>query len=377
MSRYSSGHAPCIRNRLIALVAVLSVLLPIVTPWIAGSRTEAASSVTFTRQDLTRQLPRGTADTVIHYAQARGSYPLDQTIAYINEVYRLAPLVGIDPAFVLAQSALETADWTSWYWTNFLNPAGIGIGYAGAPSYKWNSGVDAARYHLVHLYVYTTGLILEGNPLYPYRADGPGYSAVIRLGYVGTGVTIDDLTGRWAEDPNYGTIVAMRGNTIYGSAAAEPATPGLPVAQVDASGGNDPWRTRDRVQTTSFAVTGIGTAPPGVFISYDLGRRVNLERIQWLFRRADAADSYQVQYSNNTRTWGILGNFTNPEANMWVKLETIASARYVRFMFANPNSDMTIGYLAEVEFYGVNATGTSTPTSTPYPQPTSTATVTP
>ena len=191
-------------------------------------------------------MPRGTADTVIHFAQTQGSTPLSQTVDYINEVYRLAPLVGIDPAFVIAQSALETANWTSFYWSTYLNPAGIGIGYSGAPSYTWHTGVDSARYHLVHLYVYVNGVPAPGNPLYPYRLLGPGYNGALSLGYAGTGKRIDDFTGRWAVDPLYGTKIATRGNTVYGRATIEPASPGLPIAAVDASAGNDPWRSRDR-----------------------------------------------------------------------------------------------------------------------------------
>lgn len=371
-----SNRSPLRLVRIFLITLFVTGLIAAV-PWNLPVRTsQASTAVVFSKDDLTQQVPRGTADTIIHYAQARGSVRLADTVAYINEVYRLAPLVGIDPAFVIAQSALETADWTSYYWETYLNPAGIGIGWSGAPSYTWATGTDAARYHLVHLYVYINGVPAIGNPLYPYRTMGPGYSGAVALGYAGTGKHIDDFTGRWATDPLYGTKIANRGNSIYAKSVAEVTAPGLPVASVDASGGNDPFRTRDWNLQTSFAVSGIGTPPAGAWITYDLGRRVNLERIRWLFRLTGYADAYSIQTSNNATTWATVASYGNSASNAWVTLDTIRSARYIRFLFTNPNGDLTIGYLSEVEFYGVNATGTATPTSTPYPTPTFTPTPT-
>ena len=63
-------------------------------------------------------------------AQAEATRP-EELRAYVMEVYRLAPLVGIDPAIVVAQSAHETGWWQSPAWTDHLNPAGIGITGSG------------------------------------------------------------------------------------------------------------------------------------------------------------------------------------------------------------------------------------------------------
>ncbi len=162
----------------------------------------ATAAIVISKTDPTKAPPRGTAETVLHYAQSRDSTRFTETRAYIYEVYRLAPLVGIDPAFVISQSALETADWTSFYWTNHLNPAGIGITQTGVPSYTWSSGTAAARFHLARLYVYVAGPIDVGNPLYPYRLDGPDYSHLFALGYDGQAQIIDDLTGKLGRRPH-------------------------------------------------------------------------------------------------------------------------------------------------------------------------------
>src|SRR3954454_4019699 len=367
------------RHRMRTVLASLTALMLIgsVLPVsMARLPATAGESVVINRTDLTMQTPRGTPETVIHYAQAHASARMIDTVAYIREIYRLAPLVGIDPAFVVSQSALETADWTSTYWSNNLNPAGIGIGYSGAPSYTWATGTAAARYHLVHLYIYVAGAIDPGNPLYPYRADGPGYVNAVAHGYSGQCHIIDDLTGRWAADPQYGQKIANRGNAIFTTAQSDPDAPAHTTDVVDASAGNDPARTRDGNTATSFAVTGIDAPPPSAFVQYDLGRRVILERIQWLFRLSSYADSYQIQLSNDQLNWTTAGSYTNPPANQWIALPSPGTASYVRVLFSNPNGDMTIGYLAEIEFYGVNASGTATATSTPWPSPTFTNTPT-
>src|SRR3954463_1361348 len=128
-SRRSYSIMTTIRRRhrmrtLLASRPTLMLIGPVLPVSMARLPATAGESVVINRTDLTMQTPRGTPETVIHYAQAHASARVIDTVAYIREIYRLAPLVGIDPAFVVSQSALETADWTSTYWSNNLNPAG-------------------------------------------------------------------------------------------------------------------------------------------------------------------------------------------------------------------------------------------------------------
>ena len=52
---------------------------------------------------------RGSADEALSFARNVGAKHLDQVEQYVREVYDLAPRIGIDPAIVVAQSALERA----------------------------------------------------------------------------------------------------------------------------------------------------------------------------------------------------------------------------------------------------------------------------
>lgn len=164
--------------------------------------------------------PRGTATQWKRAAKAAGAKRLTDVYAYIDTVFTGAPFWGLDPSMVVAQSAHETGNWTSYWWEQRLNPSGLGI--TGDPaqneaSWTWTSGVDAARSHMAHLLLYATGKNQTGwfNPREgAYRAAyGPGSVQA---------VTLNDLTGKWATDSHYGQKIAERGNALV---------PGLPNQQ--------------------------------------------------------------------------------------------------------------------------------------------------
>ena len=160
--------------------------------------------------------PRGSAATVLATAPVMAAQQGEALAAYIAEVYRLAPLAGLDPAVVIAQSALETGWWQSPAWAEHLNPAGIGVTSADVVSPSWGSGVDAARAQLVHLYLYAAGPIPAGHPLAPYVTLDPRYEAALAAGRAGSAGTIADLAGSWAADPAYAESIARVGTSIFG-----------------------------------------------------------------------------------------------------------------------------------------------------------------
>jgi hypothetical protein len=363
------------RSGWVSAALCLLMLVAAVGPAVISNRAHhAQAAVLLSPTDPLLGVPRGTPEKVIRFAQAKKSTRIGDVRAYVSEVYRLSPLVGLDPALVIAQSALETGNWTSFYWTNYLNPAGIGIGYDGAPSYTWETGTLAAHAQIVRLYIYSAGAIDPGNPLYPYRFDGPTYQRVIDLGYNGQAHTLNDLTGRWATDPDYGQKVASRGNGVFAPAAGDPTEPAVNPVLASTSSGGDPVKLRDSDLNTAFAVLGIDSPPPGLYIDYDFGQLVTFQSIQWVFRLSEYADSYQLQTSSDGANFTTRSSYVNPTTWAWNIYGGSVTARYVRFLFQNPNQDMRLGYLSEVEFYGRYANVAATATSTPYPIPTATNT---
>jgi N-acetylmuramoyl-L-alanine amidase len=168
-----------------------------------------------TAQDPLLAAPRGSAVRALASALRAGARRPEDLRTYLMEVYRLAPLVGIDPAIVVAQSAHETGWWQSPAWTDHLNPAGIGITGSDVASPSWENGEAAARAHLVHLFLYAAGPIPPGHPLEPYIPLDPRYDAARAAGRAKSAISLADLTGLWATDPDYGGRVARVGTRLF------------------------------------------------------------------------------------------------------------------------------------------------------------------
>lgn len=180
-------------------------------PIVAGAR---QPRVVMSPRDPLLAPSRGSATQALATAFAAGASRPTELWAYVMEVYRLAPLVGLDPAVVVAQSALETGWWQSPAWVDHLNPAGLGITGPDVTGPSWVSGTDAARAHLVHLYLYAAGPIPAGHPLAPYIPLDPRYEAALAARRADSAQAIADLAERWATDPEYGRSIARVGSRL-------------------------------------------------------------------------------------------------------------------------------------------------------------------
>lgn len=161
--------------------------------------------------------PRGTAQQAIEYAERVGALRMDQVELYINEIYRLAPILGFDPALIIAQSALETDSWRSSWWNDRLNPAGLGINddpKQHANSQTFADGVQAARGQLAHMHaeVYGHRIVLPED----LQGADITYQNVFQAGWAGTIVTLDDLSNTWATDADYGWKISRMASYIFG-----------------------------------------------------------------------------------------------------------------------------------------------------------------
>jgi len=161
--------------------------------------------------------PRGSVAQILAFAPITGASRPDELRAYLVEVYRLVPQIGLDPAVVVAQSALETGWWQSEAWTAHLNPAGIGLTGPESASPSWTSGDDAARAQLVHLALYSVGPIPSQHLLAPYVGLDPRYDPALTAGRAGSARTIADLAGSWAADPHYAESIARVGSALLKS----------------------------------------------------------------------------------------------------------------------------------------------------------------
>lgn len=165
---------------------------------------------------------RGRVDTWLEVISARGGQRLEEGRKYLEEVYRLAPAAGIRADLVVVQAIHETKWFTSSWWVERLNPAGLGI--TGTPAQDnasrfFPSGVEAARGQIVHLALYGIGRLSAA--LAPYRDEDPRADA-IGASALGKRRTLRELGGSsstyitWAEDIHYGPKIANHLNDLAG-----------------------------------------------------------------------------------------------------------------------------------------------------------------
>lgn len=154
---------------------------------------------------------RGNAATILSIAKRQGSARLNDLKDYLDTVYDIAPKIGMRAEVVVAQSWHETAEnngkgqwvpWTSAWWKQRLNPAGLGITddtKQNNASKTWTSGRDAAIAHMTHLWLYAKGEQLPPNGGLAIAAD-PRWAEAVRVGRAGIAPTIDGLTNTWGMD---------------------------------------------------------------------------------------------------------------------------------------------------------------------------------
>ena len=368
---------------------VLALLgpIPVASPIPGASGQTAGAAVLMRPSDAIVGPTRGSVGSALAFARHYGALRMPDVELFFREVYRLAPLVGIDPGIVVAQSALETDTWRTAYWTDHRNPGGIGITYFGQPSFTWADGTAAARGHLVHLYLYAVGEIPPGHVLEPYKALDPRYAAAVSAGYAGIAPTIAGLTRRWATDPLYDKKIVGRGNDILVRHRI--------AAVARTSGSTDPWLADDVDAATVWRTTAT-TAPSAAYALYDLGASKPLGAVRWMFGTGGGAGSLRVQVSTDRVRWTTVAAPSAADgcARTWRGATTSATARYVRFYFAKPSGSAlpALGNLAEVQFWPptapaldplspcpspATATATPTRTTTAAPSPTAKTSATP
>jgi hypothetical protein len=182
--------------------------------------------------DRIRSESSGKVGDVIALVGTRQPARADAVEAYLKEVYRLGRRVGINADIVAVQAIHETDWFRSHWWKERLNPAGIGITGDAAQneaSRTWEKGEDAARAHVVHLWLYAEGEDLPDD-LRPFRALDPRWDAAVAAGKAGKTKTLAALAGTWAADEEYAEKIVRHLNAIFPD-----APPPLPAPPSDES----------------------------------------------------------------------------------------------------------------------------------------------
>jgi uncharacterized protein YkwD len=104
-----------------------------------------------------------------------------------------------------------------------------------------------------------------------------------------------------------------------------------------------------RQDTSWYTIT--SSIPRYAYMWYDLGAVRSIGSIKWKFNRTGYSDHLEIQISNDRQTWTTIATRGNAPSNTWQTLTKNVSARYVRWLFRNPNNDSRLGYLSEARAF--------------------------
>ncbi len=128
---------------------------------------------------------------------------------------------------------------------------------------------------------------------------------------------------------------------------------------------------RDGTTNTSWATLSATPPPARAWFTLRLRGSLPIARVGWVFSRVGAADLFRIVASDDGVVWTRLATRGNAaKAGAWqaITLATPVKARYIRFLFTNPNGDARVGFVSEVQIWPA-ASGIDLPTATPSPPP--------
>ena len=186
--------------------------------------------------------------------------------------------------------------------------------------------------------------------------NSPGHNAnMLNPNYRVIG--IDRTSNPNSQYRNYWTTdfggVSDQAATRCGSTPPPPSTPTVLaiVGHSQSSNSNTGRYAYDGNPTTIWRST--NTTPGSAWVRFDLGGARTISEIRWQFSQTGSADQFAIEASSDGASWQTLATRGNASAaGAWQTLATTASARYVRFTFANPNRDRRLGFLSEVQIVG-------------------------
>jgi hypothetical protein len=151
-------------------------------------------------------VPQGSVAQAISYITPHKPARLDFLTDYLNTLWTVSVEAKIDFVLLVAQAIHETDFFTSYWWVNRGNPAGMGVTGDTAQneaSPTFATGTLAARAQASHHVLYNTGAIARGD-LKP--ADDPRYADYIAaFGHTVQATVLKDYgSGVWAGEPKPG-----------------------------------------------------------------------------------------------------------------------------------------------------------------------------
>lgn len=154
------------------------------------------------------------------------------------------------------------------------------------------------------------------------------------------------LNQRPGQDPVVTNPPATANPSFSGAALA-------PTASSGSSNGSGSAYARDGRWSTAWYAQ---TNPSSGFFIIDYGQVRQLTGVRWGFNATGYADQFTIETSVDKQTWTRVGTFGNAPRYAWYGVALGHQGRYLRVTFANPNADVKIGYMAEIQLFGTAGT---------------------
>jgi len=235
----------------------------------------------------------------------------------------------------------------------------------GAASNGWQPVTCAGRAGYVSAqYLTINGASIGGALAVPAVAPPPTGMATPP----GTAAPNATETATAITEPASATVEAPASPTIASDsvpAGSDPSFAGQPLpiaASLHSANSSASAPAHDGDPSTAWQST--GETPDQATITFDLGAIQELTGIRWMMGAPTGAEAMTIQLSPDGETWSDLTSATNRQPGTWEGVATNDSARFVRFVVANPDGLATIGNLAEVEIWGTGISTTPEPTET-------------
>lgn len=128
---------------------------------------------------------------------------------------------------------------------------------------------------------------------------------------------------------------------------------------------------RDGSLSTFWVTRKTGTAPANAWVSVRLQNAEPVGSIRWVFGKYGMADRYFIETSVDQVTWKKVTTKSNKPVGQWQQIATRPGtiAKYVRFWFENPNQELQLGGIAEIQLYPPDSQATQSNVQEPEKYP--------
>jgi subtilisin family serine protease len=142
------------------------------------------------------------------------------------------------------------------------------------------------------------------------------------------------------------------------------------VSSSQIAGSSPASNTYDGNMATSW--TTASNTPASGWFYVNLGEVKPIGTVRWVFGSGlgSLADKWQLQLSNDAVNWTTVANRGNASPKSWQEQAVNKNAQYIRFLYSNPNVELRLGGVAEIEVNPAEGSTTNLPTPTATPTPT-------